>query len=76
MSTLFGIIVNEKEIEIALRYSIGNGKVGIKWKTSLAHILPKNTPVIPLTNTAQGVYTIEDLRDLDDEYEKYEFKEL
>jgi hypothetical protein len=66
MSTTFGIVIptkeNEEPIEIAHRHGIGNGKVAIDWLNPLAYLLPDDTPVIPLDNTAQGVYTIGDIK--------------
>lgn len=40
--------------------SMGNSR----WMNSLASRLPDNTPVFPLDNTAQGVYTIGDIKQL------------
>jgi hypothetical protein len=31
MSTTFAIIKNKKRVKVAHRYSLGGGKVGIKW---------------------------------------------
>jgi hypothetical protein len=46
------------EVEVARR--IGGE---IQWTNSLAHLLPDNTKVEPLDNTAQGIYTIGDIRE-------------
>jgi len=67
MSTTFGVKIpkeqslnNEEEIiEIAFT---GNG-VGFRWLNDLAKILPNDTPVIPLDNSAQGIFTIGDIRE-------------
>ena len=63
MSTTFGIkvpsIYDEEEseiVEVAFRSSY------IRWRNPLAHLLPDDTPVIPLDNTAQGIYTIGDIK--------------
>ena len=67
MSTTFGIQVpslysyDEDElemIEIAFR---GNG-TGVRWKEPLAQLLPDDLKVIPLDNSAQGIYTIGDIK--------------
>lgn len=65
MSTTFGIKVpslydaGEEEIEVAFR---GNN-TGIYWINELAHLLSDDTKVIPLDNTAQGIYTIGDIKE-------------
>jgi hypothetical protein len=63
MSTTFGIEIpslfdeNELEIvEVAFRSSF------VRWKSAIARALPDDTPVIPLDNSAQGIYTIGDIR--------------
>lgn len=58
MSTTFGIITKSgKEIPVARRVS------GIVYFIDgLAELLPKNTKVVPLDNTPQGIYTIRDIR--------------
>jgi len=35
-----------------------------RWLNPLADKLPDNTPVFPLDNTAQGIYTIGDIKQL------------
>ena len=74
MSTTFAVIRNKKSINIAHRYSLGGGEVGIKWLdiklpdaleifygfTSLNDI-----KVEAINNTQQGVKTIRDLIKLD-----------
>jgi len=78
MSTTFGVLklgqkivdvndfdeLKEKIIEVAFRYNIGNGVTSIVWKNDLAEFLPDDTKVIALDNTAQGVFTIKDLKAL------------
>ena len=63
MSTTFGILIptTNEVVEIAHRYNSGQGKVMITIKDSLVHLLPKETELIPLDNTSQGIFTINDL---------------
>jgi hypothetical protein len=61
MSTTFGIKYGDEVIPVARRYSIGDGKVGITFTNEVAKLLPSDTPVEPIDNTAQGVRTIGDL---------------
>lgn len=66
MSTTFGIILpynedqewaDDNEIEIAYRsYN------KMKWLNPIAHLLPDDTPVEPLDNSAQGIFTIKDIK--------------
>lgn len=62
MSTTFGIeIINDdagigEVVEVAFRSN------GMRFINPLAHLLPDDTPVIPLDNTPQGVYTIGDVK--------------
>lgn len=63
MSTTFGIQVpslhNEGEfetIEVAFRSS------WIRWENPLAQLLPDNLAVEPLDNSAQGIYSIGDIK--------------
>jgi hypothetical protein len=46
-------------IEVAFR---GNG-TGIRWKNDLVEFLPDNLKVYPLDNSAQGIYSIGDIRE-------------
>ena len=62
MSTTFAIPVKDKMVEIARRRGIGAGEVTIIWLNDLVEVLPDETPVEPIDNTAQGVYTLKDLR--------------
>ena len=61
MSTTFGVKVEDEVIPVARRRGIGNGRVGINFTNKLAKLLPLNTPVEPIDNSAQGVKTIGDL---------------
>jgi len=57
MSTTFGVKTSTgKIIEVAFRAS------GMRWKSPLAELLPNDTPVIPLDNSAQGIHTIGDIK--------------
>ena len=56
MSTTFGIIVDDHEIEVAFRSN------GIRFTNPLATLLMNEQKVIPLDNTAQGIETIGDIR--------------
>jgi len=58
MSTTFGIIIptTGQVIEVAHR------SYYIKWENPLAHLLPNETKVEPLNNSAQGIYTIGDIK--------------
>tara|TARA_R110002012_G_scaffold88416_1_gene217864 strand:- start:86 stop:313 length:228 start_codon:yes stop_codon:yes gene_type:complete len=56
MSTTFGVKVKDDYVEVAFRSN------GIRFINALAHLLPDDTPVIPLDNTAQGVHTIGDVK--------------
>ena len=56
MSTTFGVKVKDDYVEVAFRSN------GMRFINALAHLLPDDTPVIPLDNTAQGVHTIGDIK--------------
>jgi len=56
MSTTFGVKVKDNIVEVAFRRN------GMRFINELAELLPDDTPVIPLDNTAQGVYTIGDVK--------------
>lgn len=60
MSTTFGVVIpnreNEEPIEVAFRSN------GIRFTNPLAELLSDETPVVPLDNTAQGIYTIGDIK--------------
>lgn len=71
MSTTFGVKVpdrfNEGEyeiVEVAFRSSY------IRWIDTISQLLPDNMEVIALDNTAQGIYTIGDIREAIKEQEK------
>ena len=56
-------------VEKNFAFGIENGIVdvafrsnGIHFINSLASLLPDDTPVIPMDNTAQGIYTIGDIK--------------
>jgi len=56
MSTTFGVKVKDDYVEVAFRSN------GMRFINELAELLPDDTPVIPLDNTAQGIYTIGDIK--------------
>ena len=75
MSTTFGIDYKTQdntspltELEpIAFRHGIGNGKVNIKFtcgkkREIMLALLDDDHPVYPMDNTAQGIYTVGDIR--------------
>lgn len=55
---LEGDIREEDFIEVALRGNEG----WILWENQVARFLPDDFPVYPLDNSAQGIYTIGDLK--------------
>lgn len=58
MSTTFGVRVlsQEKPVEVAFRSNT------ISFTNPLSELLPDETPVIPLDNTHQGIFTIGDIK--------------
>ena len=58
MSTTFGIRIPTTGEVIEVAYRMGR----VIWGNPLAHLLPDETKVIPLDNTAQGIYTIGDIK--------------
>ncbi len=63
MSTTFAVKVPSRydegefeEIEVAFRSAY------VRWENPLAQLLPDDLEVIPLDNSAQGIYTIGDIR--------------
>ena len=74
MSTKFAIIKNNKQVEVAHRYSLGNGRCAVNWLdiklTDALEIFKgvtslNDVKVTPIDNNAQGVETIRDLIKLD-----------
>ncbi len=61
MSTTFGVQVGDELMPVARRNGIGEGGVSITFTNPLVRLLPSDTPVVPMDNTAQGVETIDDL---------------
>jgi hypothetical protein len=76
MSTTFGVKVDTKFTGYELYpydaetnsqeeegiYKIAFRSGNIIFTNPIAHLLPDETPVIPLDNTAQGIYTIGDIK--------------
>jgi len=66
MSTTFGITIKktcpfgggtyDEDIEVAFRSGT------IRFTNDLAHLLPDETPVKPLDNSHQGIFTIGDIK--------------
>ena len=60
MSTTFGVNIKNGDqddvVEVAFRSN------GMRFTNDLAWLLEDSIPVIPLDNTAQGVYTIGDIK--------------
>ncbi len=74
MSTTFGVKINKRFAEDAnVNWQIngfGDDEIiieiayrsnGIRFTNPIAHLLPKDTPVVPMDNTAQGIETIADI---------------
>lgn len=58
MSTTFGVITKSgKTIAVARRFGDK-----VFFTNELADLLPKKTKVVPLDNSAQGIYTIGDVK--------------
>jgi hypothetical protein len=63
MSTTFGVVVpslydtGDEEVEVARRSSNY-----VRWVNTLAPLLADDIQVVALDNTAQGIYTIGDIR--------------
>ena len=61
MSTTFELGINIKDnVDICYRKS-GETGAEYEWLNPIAHLLPYNTPVRPIDNTAQGIRTIGDI---------------
>ena len=61
MSTTFGVQVGDELMPVARRNYIDGSRVSITFTNPLARLLPSDTLVVPMDNTAQGVETIGDL---------------
>jgi hypothetical protein len=75
MSTIFGILKEQgkiileddclptfyRESDFEVVAFRGNGRNGMRWENIVAKYLPPETPVYPLDNSAQGIYTIGDI---------------
>ena len=75
MSTKFGVIIEGNDFELDEYGDIPEGirdyvdfeevafrSNGIRWTNLIASKLPDETKVYPLDNTAQGIYTIGDIK--------------
>lgn len=57
MSTIFAVITDSGTLEeVAFRSN------SIRFTNPIASLLPNETKVIPVDNTAQGIYTIWDIK--------------
>ena len=61
MSTTFGIkihagLAEEEIITVARRTNV------LYFTNEVAHLLPNKTPVFPIDNTAEGIFTIGDIK--------------
>jgi hypothetical protein len=54
-------IFDEIEMDDMVHVALRSGR-GIRWTNHLSPLLPDETPVYPLDNTAQGIYTIGDIK--------------
>ena len=64
MSTTFAVVLkNGKQHDVARR--VGRGILGVElWFTNeITELIPDSTPVIPTDNSAQGIFTIGDIRE-------------
>lgn len=64
MSTTFGVILKDGGGVKAIARRVGGGVLGAEmWFTDpMAELLPDETKVVPLDNSAQGIHTIGDIR--------------
>jgi hypothetical protein len=62
MSTTFGVEIKNDDAGIGDVVEVAFRSNGMRFTNALAHLLPDDTPVVPLDNTSQGVYTIGDIK--------------
>lgn len=75
MSTVFGINKNKLDIELIddclpdgftdedfIEIAFRGNYSGFRWKNDLGEFLPNDLKVYPLDNSAQGIYTIGDIK--------------
>jgi len=60
-------MVGDNHVDVARRTGIGNGKVRVTWLNELAPLLKDSKPVQAKDDSHQGVYYMEDLRNLEKE---------
>lgn len=65
MSTTFGVQIpgQKNPVPVAHRSNAGHGKMLYKFTNPVAQILPDDTPLIPMDNSAQGITNIGQFRD-------------
>lgn len=75
MSTVFGINKNKVDIQLVddclpdkfidddfIEIAFRGNHTGFHWKNDLCEFLPNSLKVYPLDNSAQGIYTIGDIK--------------
>lgn len=63
MSTTFGVRIKNHTHKIAFRYySSTRNKEIVRFKNPVYELLPDDTEVVPMDNTAQGIETVGDLK--------------
>jgi len=62
MSTTFGVEIKNDDAGIGEVVEVAFRSNGMRFTNALAHLLSDDTPVVPLDNTSQGVYTIGDIK--------------
>jgi hypothetical protein len=62
MSTTFGIITKSGDERLVARRVGGKNGAEMWFTDELAEMLPNDTPVEPLDNSAQGIHTIGDIK--------------
>lgn len=70
MSTTFGVKIDNKYLNYSIHDDgidddicpIAHRSNGIRFINPIAHLLPDNTPVVPMDNDAQGIFTIGDIK--------------
>lgn len=72
MSTTFGVRIYNADSEEHEFVEVAFRSNGIRWTNPLGELLPDKLEVTPLDNSAQGIYTIGDIKkeiqDLKTEY--------
>ena len=61
MSTTFGIKIHPGEPEEEI-ITVARRSGSMYFTNEVAHLLPNSTKVVPMDNTAQGIYSIGDIK--------------